>query len=146
MIYRRRYFISQKRSVLNQITVSGELGPTVGEVALTHRTVVAVVVVGRVAVELERAGSLAEVQIDGAVVVVVHRPAALKEPAALGVLAASRALAALEALAAFVALAASGPLAALAELVVLGVPAVLGPLAALEALVETKQGHLVGPR
>lgn len=113
--------------------------------ALTHSTVVAVVAVDLVAVGLEPVGNLAEVQIVGAVAVVVHRPAALGALAALGVLVALGALAVLEALAAFVALAASATLAAFGELVALGVPAVLGPLAALEALVETMQGHLVRP-
>lgn len=64
---------SQKRSVLNPSTASGELGPNVGEVALTQIAVAAVVDLGLV-------GSLVEVQIVGAVVV-VHMPAALEDPA-----------------------------------------------------------------
>lgn len=93
----------------------------------------AVVAVGRVPVELEQVDNLAEMQIVGAAVAVVHRTAALVALAALEALAASEALAALGALVALEALAALGDLVA------------LGLLAALEALVETKQDHLVGP-
>lgn len=99
----------------------------------------AVVAVGRVPVELEQVDNLAEVQIVGAAVAVVHRTAALVALAALEALAASEALAALGALVALEALAALG------DLVALGALAALGLLAALEALVETKQDHLVGP-
>ena len=64
--------VIQMKSVISQPIVSAELGLTAEGVVLMHSTVVADV--GQVDLSLDLVGSLAEVQIVGAVVAAVHKP------------------------------------------------------------------------
>ena len=65
--------VSQMKSVISQPIVSAGLGLTAEGVVLMHSTVV-VADVGQVDLGLDLVGSLAEVQIVGAVVAAVHKP------------------------------------------------------------------------